>query len=73
MVIRHENDASKSLYRKLGFAKEFEMARIVFTPFEFVEKDEGSAEEEIEDQDGSKENGNYVNGKECHNGVNNDD
>jgi ribosomal protein S18 acetylase RimI-like enzyme len=32
VVIRHQNEASKSLYKKLGFNKEFEMARIVFTP-----------------------------------------
>ena len=73
VVIRHENNASKSLYRKLGFEKKFEMARIVFTPFEFTEKDDGSAEEETGDNDSNKENGNYVNGKACHNGkVNND-
>lgn len=73
VVIRHENEASKSLYRKLGFEKEFEMARIVFTPFEFSEKDEGSAEEDNDDHDSNKENGNYVNSKACQNGVNNDD
>lgn len=72
VVIRHENDASKSLYRKLGFEKVFEMARVVFTPFEYAEKDDGSAEEETGDRDSNNENGNYVNGKACQNGVNND-
>jgi predicted RecB family endonuclease len=68
VVIRHENEASKSLYKKLGFEKEFEMARIVFTPYE---QDEKIVEESIEYQEKSssknygngRTNGNHVNGK----------
>lgn len=48
------------------------MARIVFTPFKFVEKDDVSAEEETAGEDSGKENESHVNGKECHNEVNND-
>jgi hypothetical protein len=65
VVIRHQNEASKSLYTKLGFKKEFEMARIVWTPFEYIREEKD--EEEID----VKANGNHVNGKEKANGVNN--
>ena len=77
-MIRHENEASKSLYKKLGFEKEFEMARIVFTPFDQDEKldDESNGKEEKSNgksdekhHENGKENGNHVNGKS--NGVNN--
>lgn len=75
VVIRHENEASKSLYRKLGFAKEYVMARIVFTPFETISKDNDVEEEKVEveietHENGNKENGNHVNGKSSQNGVN---
>lgn len=63
VVIRHENEASKSLYKKLGFEKEFEMARIVFTPFEF--KDEEEAHEN------GSQNGKSSNGDTGHNGHEN--
>jgi FR47-like protein len=80
VVIRHENEASKSLYKKLGFEKEFEMARIVFTP---ADQDDKGDEEEVSNgkeeksnghsddktHENGKENGNHVNGKS--NGVNN--
>lgn len=33
VIIRSENEASKSLYRKLGFEKKFESARIVYEPY----------------------------------------
>lgn len=39
VLIRHENEASQSLYKKLGFEKIFDMARIVFTPFEFIKEE----------------------------------
>lgn len=50
VVIRHENEASKSLYKKLGFEKEFDMARIVYTPFDQGDKndeEESNGKEEI--------------------------
>ncbi|KAK6638638.1 hypothetical protein RUM43_006905 [Polyplax serrata] len=34
VVIRPENDASKSLYTKLGFRKIYQTARVVFKPYE---------------------------------------
>lgn len=68
VVIRHENEASKSLYKKLGFKKEFEMARIVFTPFNYIDKVEEPDEVEVEAN--GKENGKHVNGKTNYNGVN---
>lgn len=67
VVIRHQNEASKSLYKKLGFVKEFEMARIVWTPFEY--KDEVETDEDVK-ENGKKTNGNHVNGKDKANGVN---
>ncbi|XP_018332564.1 uncharacterized protein LOC108742052 isoform X2 [Agrilus planipennis] len=33
VIIRPENDASKSLYTKLGFSKSFNMIRAILTPF----------------------------------------
>lgn len=74
VLIRHENEASKSLYKKLGFTKQFEMARIVFTPFEYVK--EGKESVKNSDSKGAshgngKANGNHVNGKTGCNGVNN--
>lgn len=81
VVIRHENEASKSLYKKLGFEKAFEMARIVFTPSDQVKTDESSGghspngkehPNSKEHQNGKDEqNGNHVNGKTGYNGVNN--
>lgn len=70
VVIRHENEASKSLYKKLGFEKEFEMARIVFTPFDYIENEKN--DDDKEPKNGSIENGNYVNGKSSQNGVKNE-
>lgn len=79
VVIRHENEASKSLYKKLGFEKAFVVARIVFTPFESdgkADKEESNGKEEKSNRnsdekayENGKENGNHVNGKS--NGVNN--
>lgn len=70
VVIRHENEASKSLYRKLGFEKVFEMARIVFTPT-VLRKEDADYENGSGDHEGSDahENGNQ-NGKTGQNGVN---
>lgn len=68
VVIRHENEASKSLYRKLGFEKVFEMARIVFTPA-VLRKEDGDYEDEGSDACETHENGNQ-NGKTGQNGVN---
>lgn len=67
VVIRHENEASKSLYKKLGFEKEFEMARIVFTPFDYIDGEKNG--DDKEQKNGSTENGNHVNGKSSQNGV----
>jgi predicted RecB family endonuclease len=61
VVIRHENEASKSLYKKLGFQKLFDMARIVFTPVGGEEAVKERAENEAS----------HVNGSTKHNGVNN--
>jgi len=76
VVIRHENEASKSLYNKLGFHKEFEMARIVFTPQSNVDEALDNNNQAAEDEETATSaaaatentNGNHVNG--C-NGVNN--
>lgn len=71
VVIRHENEASKSLYKKLGFEREFVVARIVFTPFGDPDENKNDADGETAHENGKengKENGNHVN---CHNGVNN--
>lgn len=76
VLIRHENEASKSLYKKLGFEKEFEMARIVFTPFDCVAEGEVAEQETKigddvnEHEVNGKANGNHVNGKSIENGVN---
>lgn len=70
VVIRHENEASKSLYKKLGFEKEFEMARIVFTPFDYIDGEKNG--DGKQQKNGSAENGNHVNGKSSQNGVNNE-
>lgn len=72
VVIRPENEASKSLYKKLGFEKEFEMARIVFTPFD-SEHNAVEDEEKAENGDDATklDNGNHLNGKS--NGVINHD
>lgn len=69
VVIRHENEASKSLYKKLGFEKEFVVARIVFTPSDQVERDELNGKEHQNGKD--HQNGNHVNGKTGYKGVNN--
>lgn len=37
VVIRPENDASKSLYTKLGFKKHFQTVRVIFRPFGYNE------------------------------------
>ena len=73
VVIRHENEASKSLYKKLGFEKQLEVARIVFTPNEHTKNGDNCDEmDEKEQKNGNgTENGNPVNGKANHNGVNN--
>lgn len=65
VLIRHENEASQSLYKKLGFEKIFDMARIVFTPYEYKNH------HECDEQNGSNNNHvmEHANGK-C-NGVNN--
>lgn len=63
VVIRHENEASKSLYKKLGFEQKFEMARIVYTPNDYEKVDEGSEKTEKN----GKANGNHANGKSDHN------
>lgn len=77
VVIRHENEASKCLYKKLGFEREFETARIVFTPFDVdgkIDSKDGEIDEKAEDvenhENGNTENGNHVNGKSSQNGVN---
>lgn len=69
VVIRHENEASKSLYKKLGFEKEFVVARIVFTPFDQAETDNGKKHQNGEGKD--HQNGNHVNGNTGYKGVNN--
>lgn len=74
VVIRPENEASKSLYKKLGFEKEFEMARIVFTPFDSAHsavEDEEIADNVNGDDATKLDNGNHLNGNS--NGVNNHD
>ncbi|CAO1392397.1 unnamed protein product [Diamesa hyperborea] len=74
VVIRPENEASKSLYKKLGFEKEFEMARIVFTPFDSAHsavEDEETADNVNGDDATKLDNGNHLNGNS--NGVNNHD
>lgn len=38
VVIRPENDASKSLYTKLGFRKIYQTARVVFKPYNIAEE-----------------------------------
>lgn len=72
VVIRPENEASKSLYKKLGFEKEFEMARIVFTPFDSTHS---AVENEEKTENGvdtiNLNNGNHLNGNSNGNGVNN--
>lgn len=67
VLIRHENDASRSLYTKLGFEKVFDMARIKLYPFESVEMDKNADNKPTDEQ----ANGNYKNGDTTHNGVNN--
>ena len=64
VVIRNENEASKSLYKKLGFEKEFEMARIVFTPQDLKN------EENYKNGANGDHGNSSVNGKTGHNGVN---
>lgn len=73
VVIRHENEASKSLYTKLGFVKEFEMARIVWTPFDYIREDKIVNDIKRSETNGHhKTNGNHVNcGNSKTNGVNN--
>lgn len=66
VLIRHENDASQSLYKKLGFEKIFDMARIVYTPFEYAKENINANE-----KNGHEKNGNHVNGNAKCNGVNN--
>lgn len=71
VVIRHENEASKSLYKKLDFKKEFDMARIVFTPFEHDKEEAENDDANEKVHENGKANGNHVNGKTGYNGVNN--
>lgn len=70
VVIRHENNASKSLYTKLGFVQEFEMARIVWMPFGYVRDDQTQTIIDMKESS----NGHYKNGKNGHhvNGAGND-
>lgn len=70
VLIRHENEASQSLYKKLGFEKIFDMARIVFTPFEYIKDHE--CDDSNEEKNGHEQNGNHakVDNGNC-NGVNN--
>lgn len=70
VVIRHENDASRSLYTKLGFEKVFDMARIKLFPFESVKDDNKT---DSKDESNGHENGNHVNGNANHKRVNNHD
>lgn len=80
VLIRHENDASQSLYKKLGFERIFDMARIVFTPYEYIKVDDDECDEEEgknggeeKNENGHEQNGNHANQKangKC-NGVNN--
>jgi ribosomal protein S18 acetylase RimI-like enzyme len=65
VVIRHENEASKSLYKKLGFEKLFDMARIVFTPFEYEDGKRAAVASDEHDK------GSHLNSSARHNGVNN--
>lgn len=72
VVIRHENEASKSLYKKLGFEKEFEVARIVFTPSQINEEKSNDNEDKSNgnsSHENGNENGSHVNGES--NGVDN--
>jgi FR47-like protein len=62
VVIRHENDASKSLYKKLGFEKDFEVARIVFTPFDQDDKNDDEVSNGKDEISNGKEE--ISNGKE---------
>ena len=66
VVIRHENDASRSLYTKLGFEKVFDMARIKLFPFESVNEDNKTDSKD-------ESNGNHVNGNANYKRVNNHD
>lgn len=69
------------MYKKLGFEKEFVVARIVFTPFDQVETDESNGKQQAngkqhqngEDCENAKDhqNGNHVNGETGYKGVNN--
>lgn len=70
VVIRHENDASRSLYAKLGFEKVFDMARIKLFPFENVNDDNKT---DSMDESNGHENRNHVNGNANHKRVNNHD
>lgn len=70
VVIRHENDASRSLYTKLGFEKVFDMARIKLFPFESVKEDNKT---DSKDESNGHDNGNHVNGNANHKRVNNHD
>lgn len=47
VVIRPENDASKSLYTKLGFRKIYQTARVMFKPYEFKKKDKSIDKPEL--------------------------
>lgn len=46
VVIRPENDASKSLYTKLGFKKYFETVRAILRPHELASDAQGGGTEE---------------------------
>lgn len=64
VVIRHENEASKSLYTKLGFVREYEMARIVWTPFDYIRGDNIlNHVKDLETNGHHKTNGKHVNGE----------
>lgn len=47
VIIRPENEASKSLYKKLGFEKAFKAARIILVPFTNHEEVENFDEEAL--------------------------
>lgn len=72
VLIRHENEASQSLYKKLGFEKIFDMARIVFTPYEFIKDHECDDNcDDKKENNGHEQNGNHAKDNGNCNGVNN--
>lgn len=70
VLIRHENDASQSLYKKLGFENQFQMARIVFTPFNCNDENGKKFSEGVNGALTGQSNGKHVSGQ-SRNGANN--